>query len=242
MAYPSWLKLKPSEAIAYWLSKIPVPLGDYSNMPEGYHAWAYSMASIYKAQSIERLHWVIRNALENGASRETAIKQAKRLLRDQTWVPSDNRLAFMFDQNIRGALANGRSLQMSAIDQEADGDQDVLVWRWRDSRQPRPHHQALHNKAIPVNSPFWQQCSLPAGFGCRCSVYRVSRAYAERNGIEILEDPPDPLDIADPGFRYPLAGTMSDSHRKQIIAESLKKLDKKLAKKVRADLKKKGLL
>jgi hypothetical protein len=94
----------------------------------------------------------------------------------------------------------------------------------------------LNNKAIAADNPFWQKVRFPCGFGCRCGGYAVSGDYLKRSGYEILNKPPNPEAIADPGFRYPLEG-YTGAQRQQIISDSLDRMSPEIRAVVEAELK-----
>lgn len=233
---PEWLKFPFKKAIAYLQRKVNIPTDSYKKMEEGYHDWAFSIAKMTKGSLLQDAKWVIQNGMEQGLSHDEMRKQWNRLIGRKGWRPGGNenrRIYTIIDTNIRSAHSSGRAQQMYEPDNLKVAP--YAIWRWRDSPMPRPHHQALHNKAIALESSFFQKVTVPAGFGCRCSVFAVSRGYCERNGIEILNNPPDPTTIADPGFRYPLQG-LNDEQRREIINTTLSTLDPEIRKAVEGDL------
>lgn len=207
---PSYLDLSFSEAIEYFKAKVIVPNVDYAKMKEGYHSWAFSVAGETRKDILQDIKELLEIALEDGDSLEDFEKQLEVLLEGRGWgaKPGSKRSYIIFDTNIRGAIGSGRGQQMKALNDENPERNYVVAWRWRDSPIPRPHHQALHNKAIPFNHPFWKTCRCPGGFGCRCSAQLMRPSIANRLGIQVLkpQQVPNPKTIADPGFRYPLWG------------------------------------
>lgn len=207
---PPYLDLSFSEAIEYFKSKKIVPNANYAGLSEGYHSWAFTVAGETRKDVLQDIKELLEIALEEGESLEDFEKQLEVLLEGRGWgpKPGSRRSYIIFDTNIRGAIGSGRGQQMKALNDENPERNYVVAWRWRDSPEPRPHHQALHNKAIPFSHPFWKSCRCPAGFGCRCSAQLMRPAIADRLGIKILKNSqvPNPKTIADPGFRYPLWG------------------------------------
>lgn len=230
---PEWLKLPFTRAIALFKKKVPIPTASYKKMEEGYHDWAFSIAKMTKASLLDDAKWVIQKGMEQGTSYDDMIKQWNRLIGRKGWQVGGDRIYTILDTNIRSAQASGRAEQM--YDPEVIDSRPYAIWRHRDSPQFRPHHKALHNKAIALNDPFWDKVHLPASWGCRCSVFSASKDFCDRNGIEILKNPPDPTSIADEGFRYPLRG-LSDDNRRKIIKQTLDALPEPLRKKVEADV------
>ena len=207
---PPWLELSFSEAIEYFKSKQIVPNANYAALTEGYHSWAFSVAGVTREDILKDVKELLEIALEEGESLEDFESQLETLMEGRGWgpAPGSRRSYLIFDTNIRGAIGTGRGQQMRALADENPGRDYVVAWRWRDSPEPRKHHQALHNKAIPIDHPFWEKCRTPAGFGCRCSAQLMRPSIAKRLDIEILppNKVPNPKSIADPGFRYPLWG------------------------------------
>ena len=60
-------------------------------------------------------------------------------------------------------------------------------------------------------------------------------------GFKILDDPPDPDIIADPGFRYPLEG-FSEAQQNKIKRDRLKSFPPAIRKVVEQDLKDRGVI
>lgn len=233
---PEWFRLSFQDALEWFRSKVNVPVDSYKDMPEGYHDWAYSIAHMTRADWLEAAKFLIDQAIEAGNSLTTFTKQWERLIGRQGWTTEgdrNHRIYTIFDTNIRSAYSTGRAKQM--YDPEVLARRPLILWRWRDSPSPRPNHQALHNKAIAADSPFWQRCTFPAGFGCRCAGFSISLDYAERNKIEIIKTPPDPDTIAEPGFRYPLKG-LTPEDRQAIIDSTLDRLSPNVKALVQKDL------
>lgn len=234
---PEWFRLPFVEAIEYFRQKINVPVDSYYEMEEGYHDWAFSIAHMTRADWLEAARFLIDQAITEGNSLEKFTRQWNRLVGRQGWTTEgdrDRRIYTIFDTNIRSAYGAGRAKQM--LDPEVVSRRPLILWRWRDSPNPRLNHQALHNKAIPATSDFWKRCSFPAGWGCRCAGFSITEEYAQRNNIEILQTPPNPETIAEPGFRTPLAG-LTESDRQQIIQSSLDRLPPDTRALVEKDLK-----
>lgn len=205
-----YLDLPFSEAIEWFKEKQVVPNANYASLIEGYHAWAFSVAGETRKALLDEIKELLGMALEEGQSLEEFEQGLEKSVKDRGWGPvaGSRRSYIIFDTNIRGAIGSGRGRQMKALAEENPGANYVVAWRWRDSPEPRKHHQRLHNKAIPFEHPFWKECRTPAGFGCRCAAYLMRPTIAQRLGIEVLKpsEVPNPKTIADPGFRYPLWG------------------------------------
>lgn len=234
-AKPAWLKLPFAEAIAALRKRVTIPASSYKKMDEGYHSWAFSVARMTKANMVDDAKWIVDKGVSDGYDYDKLTKMWQRLIGRKGWDATGNQIYTILDTNIRAAYSTGRAQQV--FDPESMRKDDVIVWRHRDSRVPRPLHLALHDKAIAASDPFWAIAFPSCAWGCRCSAFKVSRSYAERNGIEVLEKAPDPETIAEPGFRFNRAG-LSDDDRQNIINSTLATLSPEVRKKVEADLKK----
>jgi len=221
---PEWLRLPFDEAIVYFRSKVSIPTKSFKKMEEGYHDWAFSITGITKGSLLDDARWLIDKAIADGTSFDTFKKQWNRLIGRKGWQPKgdkNRRLYIIYDTNVRSAYGAGRGQQMS--DPDVADKRPYILWRHRDSPNPRVNHQQLDNKAIALSDPFWNKVNAPAGFSCRCGLFSVTKEYCDRNGVEILDNPPDPLTIAEPGFRRPLRG-MTDANRKEVIFRTLDNL------------------
>ncbi|MEL6853507.1 MAG: phage minor head protein [Cyanobacteria bacterium J06607_13] len=199
---PSWLKQPFREAIAYFRQKVAIPAGDYNALTGDVHDWAFMVARMTQADLIESARWLVDRAISEGMGFDEFERSWQRLIGRRGWKPSNPRHVWtIFDTNYRGAMGAGRYQQM--IEPSLLARRPIWVWRWRDSPNPRKNHQALHNKGIRADEPFWRGIRIPAGWGCRCWIVAMSEEAAARRGIEILENPPNPKDIADPGFDVP---------------------------------------
>lgn len=230
---PEWLRLPFKEAIAAFRKKLAIPTASYRKMAEGYHDWAFSISKMTKASLLKDAKWVIERGLEDGTGYDDLIKQWNKLIGRQGWRAGDSRIYTILDTNIRSAQTSGRAQQM--YDPDLIDRRPYAIWRWRDSVQPRPNHRALHNTAIALKDPFWDKVRVPGGFGCKCSIMSASKDFCDRNGIKILDNPPSPETIADPGFRYPLKG-LGDKDRQDVIKRTLESLPASLQKVVEADI------
>lgn len=199
---PNWMKLPFQEAIAYFRKKTAIPVETYRQLTADYHDWAFSIARTTRADILEAAQWLLTKALEDGYGFDQFEDMWTRLIGRRGWKPQNPRHVWtIFDTNIRGAIGAGRYQQLTEPAMLAR--RPIWVWIWRDSPNPRPAHKALHRKGIRADHPFWRGLRVPAGFGCRCTFFAMSEEQAERLGIEILDNPPDPKQIADPGFRVP---------------------------------------
>ena len=231
MAIPEYLKLKPVDAIAALRDRLSLPLSDYKGLDARIHDHAFMVSGLMRADLLEATKWLIERSLEDGASFEQFTRSFNRRIGRAGYQPSGQKIKLIFDTNINKSYWQGREKVMRSPEMLAK--RNMWIWKWRDSVQPRPSHQALNGKAIPADHPFWRSISFPCGFGCKCSAFSVTEDYCKRNGIEILYNPPDPKTIVDPSFRR---GTDTKT-REQILEQGLKRLSPDLRSQVQEQIK-----
>ena len=218
MAVEDWINLNFSEAIEYFRNKDPKPNpGMIQRLRADYHDTSFVVAGLAKADLVSGIHRLLLQAMEQGQDFNAFKANFDQQIKDKGWRPGGARLQIVFDTNFRRSHAAGRYRQAIEIIKE----RPYWLWRHRDSPKFRPHHKALHNKAIPANHSFWKTAIPPCGYGCRCTFFAVDEDTLNRMGASILTDPPDPKTIADPGFRG--VPTNQARLRKQIIDTGAKR-------------------
>jgi hypothetical protein len=231
VAIPEYLKLKPVDAIAALRDRLAIPVSSRAITDARFYDYAFTISGLMRADLLEATKWLIDKSLEDGTSFEKFTRSFNRRIGRAGYQPSGQRIKLIFDTNINKSYWQGREKVMRSPEMLAK--RPLWLWRWRDSVTPRPEHQALNNKAIRADHPFWKSISFPCGFGCRCSVFAVTEDYCKRNGIEILDNPPDPKIIVDPNFRR---GTDIKT-REQILEQGLKRLSPDLRSQVEKQIK-----
>jgi len=231
VATPEYLKLKPVDAIAALRDRLALPISDYKGLDARIHDHAFMVSGLMRADLLEATKWLIGKALEDGTSFEQFTRSFNRRIGRAGYQPNGQKIKLIFDTNINKSYWQGREKVMRSP--EVMAKLDIWVWRHRDSVVPRPAHKALHNKGIPAASPFWRRIGFPCDWNCKCTAIAVSRAYCERNGIEILENPPDPDTIMGVNFRR---GTDAKTTQ-QILNQGLKRLSPDLRTQVKKQIK-----
>lgn len=237
---PEWLKLPFQEAIDYQSQKIALPAESIEQLMAEYHDFAFVVSGLTRADLTSDMQWLIEKAIEEGMTIEDFKKQFDRSIGRKGWQPTgdkNRRLYTILDTNVRRSQAAGKIKQMRQPGMLQR--RPYWMWVWRDSVQPRPHHQALNGKVFLANHKFWDIAFPSCGYGCRCSVFALSESDLARMGKRV-EDPPDPNTIADPGFRR-ASGTSPMSERKQILQDGLKRQSPQIQEAVKTELKKQGI-
>lgn len=241
---PSYLNLPPEEAIAYFRQKIAIPSENSRQFEAEMHDFAYTVASLTNAEILGDAQWLIDRAISEGISFDVFLRQFDRLIGRKGWRPDplpagppDWRMRIIFETPIRRAYGAQRFKQMRS-------PQVMMVrkywqWRHRDSRLPRAHHKALHNKVFRADDPFWDIAYPSCAYGCKCGVSSLSERQMRQMGLSV-STPPDPNKIAEDGFRR-APGTTPESERLEVLSRGISRLSQPLQDQVKADLREKGL-
>lgn len=242
---PDYLKLTPQEAVAYFRQKVAIPTERWDQFEAEQHDFAYTIAGLTQADILEDMRWLIGQAISEGNSFETFLKQFDRLVGRKGWQPeplpagpADWRMRIVFETPIRRAYGAGRREQQ--LDPEVIKQRPYLEWIHGDSPQPRPTHLALHHKIFEATDPGLDVAYPPCAFGCKCRMLSRSRRQVERLGLKV-ERFPDPETIAEPGFRQ-APGSTPDQDRQQVLKQGLNRLSPDLRQQVEDNLKAKGLI
>ncbi len=220
---PDWLKQPFAEALEHQKEKVALPADTVSGLEAEYHDFAFVVSGLTRADLVSDMKWLTEKAIEEGMSFEDFQRQFDRLIGRKGWQPGNTekakstRLYTILDTNVRRSHAAGRIRQ--ARDPELLNRRPYWMWKWRDSVQPRPNHQALDGKVFLASDRFWDIATPPCAFGCRCSFFALSERDLRRMG-KTVEQPPDPNTIAEPGFRR-APGTAPVEERQEILSKGL---------------------
>jgi len=222
---PEFLDLPFNEAVAYFRRKILIPTTTCKQFTAAQHNYCFTIAGLTKASLLEDARQLVDKALAEGTDLETFKKEFQQKIIDKWWKADGKRVETILSTNVRRSYAAGRYQQ--ATDPDIMRDRPLLLWRHRYSPNFRPNHLALHNVAIPTDHEFWKVALPPCAWGCRCSFNSISLDYAKRKGIKILNNPPDPLTIADPEFQR-APGMSLESDRASVLENGLSRLSPEL--------------
>ena len=212
---PPWFKMPFAEAQKYFAQKDILGTYTTQGIPEGTHEWAFMVSGVTRADILSSIRWLLDRAIADGTTEQQFHRSFKRLVGRKGWRPGSSRIQLIFTTNMRSSYGAGRYKQIF-------GDDDLpetgyLLWRWGDSRQPRPHHKALNNKAIPKNHRFFDTAYPPCGYGCKCKAFYVTPSFVKKRGYQILSNPPNPKTIADPGWRSNPSQVFESANRSKFI-------------------------
>lgn len=244
---PDWLKLPFEEALEYQKQKIALPAEAIDKLDAEYHDFAFVVSGLTRADLTSDMKWLIEKAIEEGMDFEDFQRQFDRLIGRKGWQPREasggekaksTRLYTILDTNVRRSHAAGRIRQ--ARKPEVLKRRPYWMWVWRDSVQPRPHHEALNGKVFLASDPFWDIATPPCAFGCRCSFFALSERDLKRMD-KMIERPPDPKTIAEQGFRR-APGTALVKEREEILKRGLDRQSSEVRQAAQEELRKNGVI
>lgn len=185
----SALDLPPREAIEFFLAKTDTPTERWSDLWDGAHARAWSVAGATGDALLSDLRGEVQKALEAG----TTLAEFRRAFGDivarHGWEHTGTpgwRAQIIFETNLSMAYAAGRHAQMTE-----PGTLAVFpFWQYVHSgaRHPREQHKAWNGKILRADDPWWRTHYPPNGWNCGCRVRPLSRRDLARQD----RDGPDP--------------------------------------------------
>lgn len=201
-----FLKLPFQKAIAYFRKKIAIPTTRWNEFTAEQHDRAFTISQLTRADLLEDARKIIQSAIADGTDIEDFKSQFKERIIDKGWNPKplpagppDYRLRIILETNVRRSYTAGRDEQSRSP--EFIARRPWRIWRHRDTRNPRPLHLALDGKAIPADHPFWKVATPSCAYGCQCTFFTANDRQLKLMNAQILQNPPDPMTIAEPGFQ-----------------------------------------
>lgn len=210
-------------------------------IPSDFKDFSNAIASITKAEFLETVKRLIDRAITEGKDIEQFKKELNQLILKNGWQPSkgsnkaqQKRLFEIVDTHVRQSHREARMKETS--------DPTLLkvmkwkVWVHGDSPNFRPHHKALHLKAIPSDHPFWDVATPSCAFGCRCRFFLATDSMLPQVGAIILKRIPDPNTIAEEGFRGNQYKSLWDKQQ-SLIQEGISRRSGQLKIKLKQEIK-----
>ncbi len=206
------------KAIAFFVSKLPIPTENWKTLSEEYQAIAFTIAGVTKASLLADVQNIIEKQLESGISPEAFRAQFKEAVIRAGWNQefSPYRTSLILSQNVRTAYSFGRWEQSE--DPEFKQRHPYRQWIHKDSVVPRPHHLSQHLKIYPADSDVFRAIAPPP-FGCKCSFYSLSTRQVEKEGLTVSK-PPSLERIAEPGFTTGFTNNL-EGQRSQLVERLL---------------------
>lgn len=209
-------------------------------LPSDFKAFGDQIASLAKADFIDTIKGLINKAIAEGKDIEQFKKELRQLILKNGWQPTkgqnkaqEKKLFDIIDTHVRQSHREARIKETS--DPELLNVMRWKVWVHGDSPNFRPHHKALHLKAIPSDHRFWKIATPSCAFGCRCRFFLASDSMLKAVGATILDRVPDPYLIAEEGFRGDEYKSMWEKHQ-SIIEEGINKRSGKMKTKLKEEI------
>jgi hypothetical protein len=188
----------PPEASRFLRNKGLIPSFSWQDVEPEEHAVAFTVAKAMQIDVLETIREEVQRALDDGLPLAEFRRTLRPRLEKHGWwgvkamvdpetgeakevrLGTPRRLRTIYNANIRSARAAG---QWERIERAARAF-PYLEYRLGPSERHRPHHAIKEGLIIPVDDPFWDEWMPPNGWGCKCWVRQVSKAEAERRGID----------------------------------------------------------
>ena len=195
--------LEPRDAIAFLQGKGAQVTGSYTDMLDGQHARAFTVANVAKLDVLQDIQASLAEALKSGQTlqqwkdglipelqrkgwwqRDATTEQLKAAGRvDSEGVISkgltQTRLKTIYQTNMQSAYMAGRYSQMMEQAEERPYWQYVAIL---DART-RPAHRALNGRVFKYDDAAWGAFYPPNGYRCRCRVRNFTKTEIDQRGI-----------------------------------------------------------
>jgi SPP1 gp7 family putative phage head morphogenesis protein len=194
-----WKRLPFDQAIDYLRQQVVIPDDQWQATWQAYQDFAFTIAGITRVEILEDLQAALVKSLAEGTSLEDFRRDFRQIATDRGWLAGEQmsawRVELIYRQNTQTAYGAGRYEQQTQP--EVLAARPYWLYRHGDSRNPRPHHLAIDGEVYPADSPFWQTCYAPNGWGCRCRVLSLSAADMERRGLSVSAPPEETVSLLD---------------------------------------------
>ena len=170
-----YMSLPFADAIAFFLGKLDIPTERWTDLWQGMHARAFTVAGAMKADLLADLRGAVDKAISSGTTLAEFRKDFDRIVASHGWDYKGGRAwrsRVIYQTNVSTAYHAGHYKQMTTP--------AMLTVRpyWRylssSSAEKRPEHMAWYNLVLPHDDPFWQTHYPPNGWGCKCGVASLS--------------------------------------------------------------------
>lgn len=197
--------LEPADAIRFLQAKGAQVSGSWTEMLDGQHARAFTVANVAKLDVLQDIQDSLAKALKSGQTLQqwkdglipelqrkgwwkreasTAELQAAGRVDAQGVIAkglTPHRLKTIFQTNMQSAYMAGRYAQMVEQAEERPYWQYVAIL---DSKT-RPAHRALNGRVFRYDDAAWGAFYPPNGFNCRCRVRSFTQLEIERRQIPV---------------------------------------------------------
>jgi hypothetical protein len=173
------------EAIGYFRAKTNVPTEGWTDLWQGEHVRAFSVAGAAGEALLQDFRREVDRAIAEGRPYGEFRAAFDEIVRRHGWShtgTADRRARVIYHTNLAMAFSAGRYAQMS--------DPYVLAlhpyWQYRHSgaKHPRLDHLKWDGTVLRADDPFWRVAWPPNGWGCGCYVSPVTRRAVRRMGLD----------------------------------------------------------
>ncbi|MFM2042112.1 MAG: hypothetical protein RLY86_688 [Pseudomonadota bacterium] len=185
-----WGSLSFAEAIDYLRQKVNLPTERWTDLREGQHARAFTIAGATRDELLADFRATVERVVRGELTLEDFRKEFDRIVAAHGWTYKGGRgwrSKVIYETNLNTAYQAGRYKQMT--------DPDVLAvrpfWQYDHSdwvRHPRLQHKAWDGMVLHWDDPFWDTHYPPNGWGCQCRIQPLSA----RELAALGKDGPDP--------------------------------------------------
>lgn len=216
------------KAIAYFRQKLNIPTKDWKTIQGEENDWAFGVAGVTNAEMLQDFSTALDQYIADGIGFDEFKKNFEAIAENYGWQPKQGiarRADLVAQTNFRMAYAAGQWQQRQdpIVKQQRPG----LLWRHRDSPNPRPHHLAMDGMVFDGNDPQYAGMVCPSGYGCRCRLFSVPMPddgfdkLSDRLPYELPDGDTTEIPavnvggtkyaIADPGFFYAPGASPADA-------------------------------
>lgn len=183
------------EAVEFFRQKVRLPTRTWHDIQHGAFARAFTVAGATKDELLADFQESILRAMQEGTTLETFREHFDRIVERHGWVYRGGRnwrSRVIFETNLRTAYMAGRYKQLTTTSMLKN--RPYWMYKHGDSRVPRPLHLAWDGLVLAASDPWWETNFPPNGWGCKCTVFSLSRRDLERMGKSGPDQAP-PLDL-----------------------------------------------
>ena len=196
------------KAIEYFEKKValgPKKHWDWTDTMRHAHDRVFVVAKATSIDLVKDIHASLLKAIKEGKTYQDFANDIIPTLKEKGWwgnidaVNKDQklvkpikvdhrRLRNIFNTNVKTAYAAGRYERMMEDADIAPYWRYVAVPKGAGNKNPRVEHAALHNLVFRYDDPFWQTHYAPNGWGCHCTVVRMTKRMVEKKFGKSVDD------------------------------------------------------
>lgn len=189
------------EAIKYFRDKLRVPTAGWTDLWQGQHARAFTVAGAMREDLLRDMQSAVLKAIEGGGTLADFRKDFDKIVATYGWQYRGGRnwrTRVIFNTNLRMAHAAGKWEQAQRLKKSRPYLRYVAI----DDSRTRELHRHWHNTILPVDHQWWSTHYPPNGWNCRCTVMSLSERDLKRFGFEVSDEAP-PIELVDRDVNFP---------------------------------------